>query len=91
MSILSKDEFEFDKIEINGESLPPFAEEILTPEAEDPYWEIHYSGGMVIFLTGNVQVMAHSREELKVVEGGKREGVRKEVTELSSKKKEESK
>jgi len=91
MSLLSKDEFDFDKIEISGEPLPPFADEVLTPEAEDPYWEIHYPGGMIIFLTGNVQVMAHSREELKVVEGGKREGLRKEVTELSSKKKEDLK
>jgi len=88
MSILSKDEFEFDKIEINGESLPPFPEEVLTPEMEDPFWEIHYSSGMVLFLTGNVQIMAHSKEELKVVGGGKREGAK---IERIDKKKEEPK
>lgn len=86
MSLLSKEEFDFDKIEINGEQLPPFPEEVLTPEMEDPFWEIHYSSGMVLFLTGNVQVMAHSRE-LKIVEG-KREGAK---IEKIDRKKEESK
>lgn len=86
MAVLSKDEFDFDKIELEKESLPPFADEVLTPEMEDPYWEIHYPNGLVLFLTGNVQVMAHTRGELKVVEGGKREGIKKQVTELSQKK-----
>jgi hypothetical protein len=77
MAILSSEEFIFQKIIINGKEFSPDVAEIITPEMEDPYWEISYasSGGSVetvIFATGEVFVEARPKE-LKVIEGGKKE------------------
>ncbi|MCL6542066.1 MAG: hypothetical protein K6T87_16035 [Roseiflexus sp.] len=77
MAVLSSKEFIFQKVSVNGFDFSPEVEEVITPEMEDPYWEITYldSSGRVetvIFATGNVLIEARPKE-LRIVKGGKNE------------------
>lgn len=71
MSVLSRDEYEFLEITLNGEAMPPSPTEVILPEMEDPYFEFTYPNGVSLFASGNVVVKAQLKEEPKVLEGGK--------------------
>lgn len=92
MSVLSNKEYEFLNVEIGGVSYPPSPVEIITPEVEDPFWEINYRDGTSIFATGNVMIAAKLKE-LTVIEGGIQEEAelkgRSRVRKLHGDKKEE--
>ncbi len=72
MSVLSREDYEFLEIQVGDDvPMPPNPMEVITPEAEDPYWEISYEGGLAIFATGNVIVKTQLKEAPQVLEGGK--------------------
>lgn len=79
MSVLSRDDYEFLEIQLGGDvPMPPSPMEVITPEPEDPYWEISYAEGISVFATGNVIVKTQLKEPPQVIEGGK--GRRKTVS-----------
>ena len=69
MSVITSKEVEFLNVEIGGTSYPPNPIEVATPEMEDPYWEITYHDGTVLFASGNVFIATKARAELELVEG----------------------
>lgn len=72
MSVLSREDYEFLEIQLGGDvPMPPNPIEVITPEAEDPYWEISYENGLAIFASGNVIVKTQLKEAPQVLEGGK--------------------
>lgn len=87
MAVFSNSDFVFLEININGQVFPQTlisnVKEVITPEFEDPYWEITYvdvtdveNTTKVIFATGNVYVIVKQREDtIKIVKRENKEPI----------------